>query len=194
MCRCDEHFVRYPVCVCGIDGHSDSGKDVQVVCLGRQECMAIKMNWRELHSSRINGFPFRPGIRIRRQAFVLLDRIREGENDRPSVVPRHSLDDFAREELSYRAYADEDRGFEFLDGRKDLRILRRQIQMIEGFAGRQLMRIGPLRGFQAWTASDHKALCVEQPDLLASGLWCLPLLTERGEHEGGKPDRGRPQT
>src|SRR5260370_15496468 len=162
---CDEHFMRHALGVCGVNGHHNSGKDVQVICLRRQERLTVKMDWRKLHTTRINRFAFRPGVRVGRQTLVFLDGVRQGENNWPGIMPRHRLNDFLREEFCHCAYSDEDGRLEVLDGCEDLRVLRRQIERIERFAGPQMMRISTFGFPQPQAPSNYKALRVNQSDL-----------------------------
>src|ERR1700756_2994903 len=102
-------------------------------------------------------------------------------------MARHRLDDLAREQSTHtspkRLTADADQGgrLEIFDGRDDLRALARRVEMIEGFAGGQLVRIGQLVRGKTGTPRDHQSLCIEHADLLPCRLECHALLTYPGD-------------
>src|SRR5208337_4359550 len=54
VCRFDEHFVRHSFGVCSVNSHPDSGKDIEIVGLRRQECLTADVNRGKLHSARVN--------------------------------------------------------------------------------------------------------------------------------------------
>ena len=69
---------------------------------------------------------------------MFLARVRKRKDDWSLVVVRHRLDDLLREQFADGADADEDRRLEILDGRDNLWLLGRQVEMVKGFAGGSL--------------------------------------------------------
>ena len=72
----------------------------------------------------------------------------------------------------------------------DLRTLARRVEMIEGFAGRQLVRVGQLVCCQPWAPGDHQSLGIEHADLLPCRLRCHTLFAHPGNDQIGEADRG----
>ena len=62
--------------------------------------------------------------------------------------------------------------------------------MIEGLAGRQLVRVGQLVCGKAGTPGHHESLGVKHPDLLPGGLGRDSLLAQRGDNQLGETDGG----
>ncbi len=122
--------------------------------------------------------------------------MRNQEDDWPRVEARHRLDDFAREQSPHtsgkRVTADADQGrrLEIFDGRDDLRALARRVEMIEGFAGWQLVRVGQLVRGKAGPPRDHQSLGIEHTDLLPGCVGRNALLAQRRDNQVGEADGG----
>jgi len=116
----DEHLVGHALRVRHVDGHADSGEDIQIVGLRRQERLPLEVNRRELYAARVHRLAPGPGVSLFGQTFVFLNRVGKGEDDRPCVEMRHRRDDFAREQFAHRADAYEGVRLEVLNGRDDL--------------------------------------------------------------------------
>src|SRR5260370_1358250 len=155
MCGFDEHFICHSLRVGCVYGHADSGEDIQVVGLGWQVRLPVKVNRWELHTASVDRLALRPNVCVLGQTFVFLTRVGKRKDDWPLVVERHSLDDFLREQFADGADADEDRRLEVLNGRDDLWLLGRQIEMIKGFAGRSLVGIGKFGCAEAGTPCNY---------------------------------------
>src|SRR6202011_832735 len=97
-----------------------------------------------LHTASVDHRAPGPGVSILGQTFMFLDRVGKGKDDWLRVGARHRLDDLSREQFSNGADADEGCRLEVLDSGDDLWGLARQVEMIEGLAGRQLVRVGQL--------------------------------------------------
>src|SRR5262249_2286314 len=104
------------------------------------------------------------------------------------VYSRHRLDDLPRKQFAHCADTDESRRLEVLDSGDDLWVFRCQVEMIEGLAGRQLVRVGQLVCGKSGTSCNHQSLGVEQPDLLPGRFGRDALLAQRRDNEVGKSD------
>jgi hypothetical protein len=62
--------------------------------------------------------------------------------------------------------------------------------MIEGLAGRQLVRVGQLVCSKAGTPCHHESLGVKQPDLLPGHVGRDAVLAQRGDDQVSEADSG----
>jgi len=60
----------------GKDRHADRREDIEVVCLPRQECLAVIVDRRELHTGGADRFALRPHVGLLGRAFGMFGRVR----------------------------------------------------------------------------------------------------------------------
>src|SRR4029077_18860451 len=98
-----------------VDRHADGREDVEVVSLSWQEGLTVILNWRELHTGRVDRLALRPGISLLRRALGVVSRIRQSQDDRPLVDTRHRFNHLLRECAADSADTDDCCRFDALD-------------------------------------------------------------------------------
>src|SRR5262249_61232764 len=86
---------------------------------------------------------------------------------------------------------DENRRLEILDGLHNPWALACKIEMIERFAGRQVVRVGQFVRCQTGTSGNHKTFGVEHSDLLPRKLRIDALLSHRSNDQVGQANSRR---
>ena len=115
FCCLDEHLVGDTLCLGRVDCHGDCGKDVEVVRLPGEVCLAVDVHGSEWHARRIDRLAAGPGVGLLGCALSTARGIRERENDRTLVEASHGLDDGLGERSADCADTDDGCRFDTFD-------------------------------------------------------------------------------
>ena len=146
--------------------------------MSRHQQFALVIHGREGTAAGEDCLAIRPRVGFFGRAFRLGGRVRESEDDRLLVDPRHGLDHGLREGLARAGYADDAGGFQHFDGRQEV--------ADKGV----FMRVRPLVRHQIGAFGHYQPLGVHEPAAQPRFGLAQPFLHHRSHNQVTDADAG----